>query len=86
MYYAIKIDGKYFKEYIYAEKNIGGRFGGITEGGSVIREGDIIDIVTTEEVERTEVRRSIGNTISTLYGIDMMRDKKIEIVPIRRSR
>ena len=76
MEYAIVVDGKYFKEYIYADKNIEGRFG----KGRII-EGDIIDIILTDKVERTEVGRSLGNTITTLYTIDKMRGKGIEVVP-----
>ena len=78
MEYAILIDGEYFKEYVYADKNISGRFGKVN-----IYEGDIIDIVTTKEIERTEVRRSIGGTIETLYMIESIMDKRIEIIPIR---
>lgn len=77
MEYAIKIDGKYFKEYIYHQGTSGRSF-----GGTRLQDGDIIGIVLTDKAERTEVRRSIGNTITTLYQIDKMRGKKIEIVPL----
>lgn len=80
MEYAIKIDGEYFKDYVYTDKNMKGRFGKVQ-----YYVGDIIDITTTKEVERTEVRRSIGNTISMLYGIEKMKNKKIEIIPIERN-
>lgn len=80
MEYAIKIDGEYFKDYIYADKNTKGRFGKVQ-----YYIGDVINITTTKEIERTEVRRSIGNTISMLYGIEKMKNKKIEIIPIERN-
>lgn len=79
MEYVIMIDGKYFKDYIYAEKNIAGRF-----GKGRILEGDIVDIVLTDQIERTEVGRSLGNTITTLYSIDKMRGKETLIIPIGR--
>lgn len=77
MEYAIKIDGKYFKDYVYADENIAGRFG----KGRILA-GDIIDIVLTDQIERTEVGRSLGNTITTLYTIEAMRGKGMEVVAI----
>ena len=77
MEYAIKINGKYFKEYIYADRNVAGRF-----GKGRIQEGDIIDVVLTDQIERTEVGRSLGNTITTLYSIGAMRGKGMEIVAL----
>ena len=79
MEYAIRIDGKYFNEYIYADKDISGRIGKVN-----IQEGDIINITLTDEIERTEIKRSVGNTISTLYSIESIQDKKIEIIPCCR--
>jgi hypothetical protein len=80
--YAIKINGGYFKEYVYADRNKKGRHGGHTSFGALIRDGDIIDIVTTKEPERTETRRSVGNTLATILQIDKYRGTKIEIVPV----
>lgn len=80
MEYAIKLENGYFKEYIYADKNVRGRFGKV-----ILNEGDIIGVVVTQGIERTEVGRSIGNTITTLYQIESMRGKKIEIIPVSRS-
>lgn len=77
MEYAIKIDEKYFKEYVYATENVSKRF-----GRGRILEGDIVDIVLTDKVERTEVGRSLGNTITTLYTIPKMKGKGIGIVPL----
>ena len=80
MEYAILINGEYFKEYIYFDKdNDRGQF-----GKTRLLDGDIIDIVTTKEVERTEVGRSLGNTITTLYGIESLKHNELRIVPIRR--
>lgn len=81
MEYAIEIDGEYFKEYVYYHKdNDRGQFGKIR-----LQEGDIVDIITTKEVKRTEVKRSIGNTIEILYGIESLRDKEIKIIPIEND-
>jgi hypothetical protein len=80
--YAIKINGGYFKEYVYADRNKKGRHGGHTSFGTVIKAGDIIDIVTTKEPERTETKRSVGNTLATILQIDKYRGTKIEIVPV----
>lgn len=81
MEYAIKIDGRYFKEYIYVDTCYKDRYGGITALGTRLKEGDIVGIYTTETIDRTEVGRSIGNTIATLYSIESIKDKKIEIIP-----
>jgi hypothetical protein len=80
--YAVKIDSKYFKEYVYAGKTTKGRHSGHTQFGSFIQEGDIIDIITTIEPERTETKRSIGNTIALLYEIENIKNKVIQIIPI----
>lgn len=80
--YAIRIGSKYFKDYIYADKDYIGRHGGNTGLGTVVAEGDIVDVKLTNAIERTEVARSIGNTISTLYQIEKMKGKTIEIIPI----
>lgn len=82
--YAIKIDNRYFKDYIYATKKTADRYGGNTQLGSVITEGDIIGIITTGKPERTEVRRSVANTIAVLYDIENLENKIIEIIPIGR--
>lgn len=80
--YGIKIDGKYFKEYVYYQARIVDRYTGHTLFGNRYQEGDITDIITTDEPERLEVSRSIGNTISTLVSIGTLKGKVIEIVPI----
>lgn len=80
--YAIKIEGRYFKEYVYFEENRYGRFGGITDLGIIIKDGDIIDVITTKEPERLETPRGIGDTISILLRIETVKGKKIEIIPI----
>lgn len=83
MYFAIKIDDKYFKEYVYATKYMSDRYTGPTSrNGTRIQEGDIIDIITTEAPERFEVSRSIGNTISTLVSIEKLKNKIIKIIPL----
>lgn len=81
MEYAIKVGNQYFKEYIYHDINTNGRFAGIGHN-STLRDGDIIGIVTTDKPERTWSRRGLGGTIGTLYTIDKVRDKKIEIIPM----
>lgn len=81
--YAIRIDGRYFKDYVYAQRSPRMGYLGHTRFGTTIQEGDIIDIVTTPTPERTEVKRSLGGTIATIYAIDKLRNKKIEIIPIQ---
>lgn len=80
--YAIKIDNGYFKDYQYADVNTTGRHQGNTALGTGLQEGDIVDVITTEEPVRIETKRSLGSTITTIYGIGALRNKKIEIVPI----
>lgn len=80
--YAIKIDNKYFKEYIYATKENISRYAGHTAFGWAIQDGDVIDIECTDTPQRTDTRRSLGNTISLLYTVDKLKSKTIEILPI----
>ena len=80
--YAIKINSKYFKDYVYATEKDQGRYFGHGYQGSLIQEGDIIDLVLTKTVERTQVRRSIGNTISTILQVEKFKNAKIIIEPI----
>lgn len=82
MYYAIRIDGKYFKEYVYYQKNMKDRHTGHTTLGNRIQDGDIVDIITTDKPERIEAPMSIGGTISILTRVDKLKGKVIEIVPI----
>jgi hypothetical protein len=79
--YAIKINNEYFKEYVYLNSNNKNRYAGNTQLGSVLREGDIVDIITTEKPERFEYRRSIGNTISSILRIEKMKGSQIIIEP-----
>jgi len=83
--YAIMIENRYFKDYIYATKKTVDRYAGNTQLGSVITEGDIIGIITTDKPERTEVRRSVANTIAVLYDIENLKNKIIEIIPTGRG-
>ena len=80
--YAIKINGKYFKDYIYVTEKDQSRYLGHGVQGSLVQEGDIIDLVFTSTAERTEVRRSIGNTIATILQIEKFKNTKIIIEPI----
>ena len=77
MRFAIKIDGKYFKEYVYYQAKVTDRYTGHTLFGNRYQEGDITDIITTDEPERLEVPRSIGNTISTLVNIEKVKNKLV---------
>jgi hypothetical protein len=86
IYYAIKIDNKYLKGYEYATKEDVRRYAGNATVMGLLREGDIKDIIVTDTPERTETRRSVGNTITTLYTIEKLRDKSIEIVPVEEGR
>ena len=79
--YAIKIDNKYFKNYIYATKDDVRRYCGNATVMGLLREGDIVDIILTDKPVRTETRRSVGNTICSLYTIEKLRNKRIEIEP-----
>lgn len=83
--YAIKIGNMYFKQYKYATNEDVRRYAGNATMMGLLREGDIKDIIVTEEPERTETRRSVGNTITTLYTIEKLRNKNIEIVPIEEE-
>lgn len=83
--YSIKIDNKYFKEYVYADKNLLGRYAGHGKLGNLIQEGDIVDIKLTDSPERTETKRSISGTIGTIYQIEKFKDKKIEIIPVKEK-
>ena len=80
--YAIKIDGKYFKEYKYADISTKGRYAGHTALGSNLQDGDIVDVVLTKTIENTQSRRGLRDTISTLYEIEKIRNKAIEIIPV----
>ena len=80
--YAIRIDGRYFKDYVHFDKKTIGRYSGHTALAGTLSEGDIIDVNLTNNIQRTEVARSIGNTISVLYGIEKLKNKMIEIIPI----
>lgn len=80
--YAIKIGKQYFKEYVYATKEDLRRYSGHSSLGGNLQEGDIINIVLSDTAERKETKRSIGNTISVIYQIEKLKDKKIEIIPI----
>lgn len=50
--------------------------------GSVLKDRDIVDIIVTENIERTEIKRSIGNTIKTILEIEKFRNEKIIIIPV----
>ena len=83
--YAIKINGEYFKEYIYLDEDNKGRYAGNTQLGSVLRVGDIVDIKTTVIPKRFEYPRSIGGTIAILLGIDKLKGNRIEIDPFKEE-
>lgn len=83
--YAIKINGEYFKEYIYLDEDNKGRYAGNTQLGSVLRVGDIVDIKTTVIPKRFEYPRSIGGTIAILLGIDKLKGNRIEIEPFKEE-
>lgn len=83
IYYAIKIKGKYFKEYDYQEKTIKDRYAGNATLGGILKEGDIKGIICTDKPERTETRKSIGNTIAVIYDIEALKNEIIEIVPVK---
>lgn len=83
MYYGIRINDRWLKEFIYFEKRNKDRYTGSTQLGNRLKYGDIVDIVTTELPERYEVNRSVGNTISVLLGIEKLEGKIIEIVPLK---
>ncbi|WP_297425820.1 hypothetical protein [Clostridium sp.] len=80
--YAIKIDNKYFKSFIYAEKSTKGRYGGHFGNAGIYKKGDIIDIELTKEIELTETRRSLAGKIQLIYDIDKFKKKKVSIIPV----
>ena len=81
--YALKINGEYFKEYVYLTQENKGRYAGNTQLGSLLQDGDIVDIITTKEPERFEFPRSIGEVIATILRIDKWKGSKIEIIPVK---
>lgn len=81
--YAIQIGDKFFKEYVYCEKSQQGRFSGHGAINGILQEGDIIDLKLTKGPERTETKRSIGGTITTILQIEKFKNKSIQIVPVR---
>lgn len=83
IYYAIRIKNKYFKEYEYQGKTIKDRYAGNATLGGVLKEGDIKGIICTDAPQRTETRKSVGNTIAVLYDVEALRNEVIEIVPVR---
>ena len=86
MEYAIKINGMYFKEYIYLDENNKGRYTGHSAMGVLLYGGDVVDIDTTPLIDRTFSRRSVGNTINLLYQIPKLRNSTIKIIPIVRCK
>ncbi|QEH69934.1 hypothetical protein [Cellulosilyticum sp. WCF-2] len=80
--YAIKIDDKYFYDFVYATKGNSGIYAGHGAQGSLIKEGDIIDLELTEIAKRTFSRRSIGTKISLILQVDQYKRKDIHIVPM----
>ena len=80
--YAIKVGSKYFKDFIYADKNTYGRYGGHFGNAGVYNEGDIIDIELTKDPDTTLSKRSIATKIQLIYDIDKFKTKKVSIVPI----
>ena len=82
--YAIEIEGKYFKGYVYAKDlKTKGRHTGHTAFGSRMDPDDIVDIITTDKPERQDVKYSIGEVVKTLCSIDKVRRKKMTIIPIK---
>lgn len=80
--YAIKIDGKYFKDYVYSDKNTYGRFsGGATNIGNY-QTDDIIDLILTDNIEYTTSRRNISEKIKIIYDIEKFKNKKVSIIPV----
>jgi hypothetical protein len=83
MEYAIKINGKYFKEFIYSDKNTYGRYtGGATNIGNY-QSDDIIDIELTEDIQTTFTRRSLADKIQIIYDIDNFKNKETNIIPLK---
>ena len=82
VYYAIKINGLYFKNYDYVTKAEQHRYAGNATYNGLLQEGDIKDIICTNNPERTETRRSIGGTLNTLYSIEKIKKLLIEIIPV----
>ena len=80
--YGIRINNRWFKEYVYLNESNKDRYGGNTALGTRLDEGDIVDIVTTELPERTEVVRSIAGTVGILLSIEKLEGKVIEVIPL----
>lgn len=80
--YGIRINDRWFKEYVYHQIQIKDRYTGHTLFGTNLQEGDIVDIITTDLPERIEVPRSLGNTIALLVSIEKLEGKIIEIIPL----
>ena len=80
--YAIKIDGKYFYDFVYATQKEQGRFMGHGAQGSLVHEDDIIDLELTERAIKTFSRRSVSTKISLILQVEKYRRKDIHIVPM----
>lgn len=81
MNYAIRINNRYFKEFVYA-KEISDRYAGNTAIGYRVDGDDIVDIITTDLPERTEVINSVAGTIRMLLSIEKLEGKIIEVIPL----
>lgn len=80
--YAIKVGSKYFKDFKYADKSTKGRYGGNFGNAGIYKEGDIIDLELTKDVELTLCRRSLVDKIRLIYDIDKFKNKRVSIIPM----
>lgn len=80
--YGIRINNRWFKDYVYLNESNKDRYSGNTALGNRIQDGDIVDVILTDLPERMEVTRSIGNAISILLGLEKLKYIIIEIVPL----
>ena len=85
MEYTIKVNGKYFKEYIYATKENLHRYAGNTQNGCLVYDGDIVDLILTEDVQYTTTKRNLAEKVRLIYGIDKFKDCTIEIRPYKET-
>lgn len=75
MFYGIRINDRWFKEYVYVDKENKDKY-------SDAKTGELVDIVLTDIPERFEFPTNVGETIDVLLQLDRMRDKLIEVVPL----
>ena len=78
--YAIKINDKFLKDFIYYDfKNT--RFSGHSQNGIFV-DGDIIDLELTDKILETYSKRTLADKIRCIYSIDKYKKSCVSIIPV----